>query len=77
MASQRNVRGINRVVALALAAVWLAGGVAGAVVGVANGQWLLATVALGAIGYSALWFRVAVRSQLLTWRGLAAPWRAE
>lgn len=77
MASQRNVRGVNRVVAFALAVVWLCGGVAGAVVGIANGQWLLVAVALAAMSYSALWFRVVVRSQLLTWRELAAPWRGE
>jgi hypothetical protein len=76
VANRRGLPGVNRVVALALAAIWLCAGVAGIVVGVAYGRWLLVTFAIFAVWYAVLWFRVVARSRLLTWRELAAPWRA-
>ena len=77
MANRSTLSGVNRVVALALAIVWLCAGVAAIVVGVAHAQWLLVAVALTAICYALLWLRVVARSRLLTWRELAAPWRAK
>jgi hypothetical protein len=73
---QRSVTGVNRIVALALALVWLSAGTAALVVGLLYGRWLLTVIAVFALWYAILWFRVAARSHLLTWSELAAPWRA-
>jgi hypothetical protein len=73
---QRSVTGINRIVALVLALVWLGAGTAALVVGLLYGRWLLAVIAVFALWYGILWFRVVARSRLLTWSELAAPWRA-
>jgi hypothetical protein len=75
MTTRIGVRGVNRVVALALALIWLGAGVIGIFGGVIYGQPLLVALSFLAIGYAALWFRVVVRSRLLTWRELVAPWR--
>jgi len=69
--------GVNRAVALALAIVWLCAGVAGIVLGFVHGPLLLVAIALFAIWYAVLWFRVVARSRLLTWRELATPWRSK
>jgi hypothetical protein len=71
---QRSVAGINRIVALALAFVWLGAGVAGIVVGFVYDGWLLVVTAGFALWYAILWFRVVARARLLTWSELAAPW---
>jgi hypothetical protein len=74
---RRRVRGVNRTVALALALVWLSAGIAGLVVGYTHGEVLVTMLALFAVLYAVLWFRVVARSRLLTWRDLIAPWRSE
>jgi hypothetical protein len=55
----------------------LGAGIAGIVLGFIHSQVLLVLLALFAILYAILWIRVVVRSRLLTWRALVAPWRAE
>jgi len=77
MAIRGKLSSVNRAIALALAVVWLGAGGAGIVLGLMHGQLLLVVLALFAIAYAVLWFRVAVRSRLLTWRELAVPWRAQ
>jgi hypothetical protein len=77
VAIRRNVRGVNRALALALALVWLGAGVTGIVLGYTHGEVLLTTLALFAVLYAVLWFRVVARSRLLTWRDLIAPWQSE
>ena len=73
--NRNNVRGINRVVALMLATVWFCAGVGGVVLGYLHHRWLLMSIGVFALWYGVLWCRVVVRSQLLTWRELAVPWR--
>ena len=68
---------VNRAIALALAVVWLGAGVVGIVFGLMHGHLLLVVLALFAISYAFLWFRVVARSRLLTWRELVVPWRAQ
>ena len=75
MVNRNKVRGINRVVALFLATVWFCAGVAGVVLGYIYNRWLLMSIGVFALWYALLWSRVVVRSQLLTWRELAVPWR--
>jgi hypothetical protein len=72
---QRSITGANRIVALALGLIWLSAGAAALAAGLLYGRWLLAGVAVFALGYAILWFRVVARSRLLTWSDLAAPWR--
>ena len=75
MTIQRSVTGANRIVALALGLTWLSAGVAALAAGLLYGRWLLAVLAVFALSYAMLWFRVVARSRLLTWSELAAPWR--
>ena len=77
MSTRSGLGGVNRAVALVLALVWLCAGVAGTILGFVQGRLLLVVLSLVAIGYAVLWFRVVARSRLLTWRGLATPWRGE
>ena len=73
VAIQRSIAGVNRIVALALACVWLAAGAAGIVLGVVHGRWLFAVMGVFAVWYAILWFRVVARARRLTWSELAAP----
>ena len=75
MAIRGKLSRANRAIALALAVVWLGAGVVGIVLGLINGQLLVVVLALFAISYAVLWFRVVARSRLLTWRELIVPWR--
>jgi hypothetical protein len=62
-------------VALALAFVWLSGGTAALVLGLAHGRLTLAIIGVFAMLYAILWFRVVAHSRLLSWSELVAPWR--
>ena len=75
MAIRSKLSDVNIAIALALAFVWLGAGVVGIVFGLINDQVLLVGLALFAISYAVLWFRVVTRSRLLTWRELIVPWR--
>jgi hypothetical protein len=76
MAIRGKLSNLNRAIALALAVVWLGVGVVGIVLGLKHGQLLLVVLAVCAISYAILWFRVVARSRLLTWRDFVVPWRA-
>jgi hypothetical protein len=66
MAHRTILSRVDRVIALALAAVWLVVGVAGV------------ALALLAVWYGVIWCRVAALSRKLTsWREFIAPWRAQ
>ena len=67
---------INRAVAAILSPIWACAGMAGLAAAYASGHWLLALPALFALAYAALWARVVARARLLTWKEIAAPWRA-
>lgn len=58
----------NRLVAAALALMWIGGGSLALLVFAKQGRWLLAIVPLLAIAYGGLWIRVAVTGRLLRWR---------
>jgi hypothetical protein len=77
MAVRNKFSSVDRVIALFLGVVWLGMGLAGLVLGMMHGQWIPVALALFAICYGVLWFRVAARSRKLTsWRELIMPWRA-
>ncbi|HEV8502851.1 MAG TPA: hypothetical protein VGR63_14840 [Casimicrobiaceae bacterium] len=61
--------------AFALAATWLAAGVLALAFALAQRRMLPGALAIAAIVYGLLWWRVAARARLLTWRELVAPWR--
>jgi Flp pilus assembly protein TadB len=78
MAVRNKLSSVDRVIALSLGVIWLGMGVAGLVLGMMRGLWILVALALFAIWYGVLWFRVAARSRKLTpWRELIMPWRAQ
>jgi hypothetical protein len=78
MAVRNKLSSVDRVIALSLGVVWLGMGVAGLVLGMMRGLWIPVALALFAIWYGVLWFRVAVLSRKLTsWRVLIMPWRAQ
>jgi len=77
VAVRRNVGGVSRAAARALALVWVCAGIAAIAIGFAYGEVLLTELGLFAVFYAVLWVRVMARSRVLTWRGLIAPWHAE
>jgi len=71
---RRSVIAVHRIVALALAFVWLGASAAGIALGVVQGRWLFAVIAVFALWHAILWFRVVARARLLTLSELVAPW---
>jgi hypothetical protein len=67
---------INRLVAVILALVWGAAGVAGLVIAYVFGHWVAAVAAIFAFWYALLWVWVVVHAGLLMWGEIATPWRA-
>ena len=76
VATRKEVRGINRLVALLIGGVWILAGAGAIGFGLVHGRWGLAAAGVIAMGYGVLWLRVVVRSRLLTWSEVVAPWRA-
>jgi hypothetical protein len=74
--SARRLSRLERWLAIALALVWLGGGIAALVLAVAESRWSLGACALLALPYGAAWLRIAARARLLTWAELVAPWRS-
>jgi len=70
----RTLSSLERAVAVALAAVWLAGGAVALYVSWNAASWM-ALCAVAAMVYGFAWLRVAFRSRLLTWQELVLPWR--
>ena len=65
----------ERAVAVCLALVWLCGGALALYLAFVHARWGVAIGGLAALVYGAAWLRVAIRSRLLTWQELVAPWR--
>jgi hypothetical protein len=78
MAARNKLTKVDRVIALALAALWFGMGVGGVVLGLIQDHFILIAPAFFAIWYGIIWFRVAALSRRLsTWREFIAPWRAQ
>ena len=75
--ARRNLSTAERTVAFVLSLAWLAGGCVGVYFGAVLFHWGLIVFGVLAIAYGVAWVRVALRSRLLTWRELVAPWRSE
>ncbi|MFI4901885.1 MAG: hypothetical protein ACHP91_00570 [Burkholderiales bacterium] len=63
---KKNLSRTSRVVAFALAAIWLAAGVLALALAFAYRRVLPGAIAVVAIVYGLMWWRVAARAQLLT-----------
>jgi len=66
----------ERIVAICLAAIWIAGGCTALYLALTRSRWLIAACALAAVAYGVAWVRVALAGRLLTWPGLFRPWRS-
>jgi len=58
---------VNRTVAAVLAAVWIGGGLAAALLGLAERRWLPLLLGPLAIAYGLVWVRVARTGRRLKW----------
>jgi hypothetical protein len=65
----------ERIVAVCLALIWIAGSCAGFYVTLIQSRWIGVACALAGLAYGVAWARVALVSRLLTWPRLFAPWR--
>jgi len=75
MHSPRTLTKTERIIAVCLALIWIAGGCAGSYLALVQSSWRIAIVSLAALAYGIAWTRVALFSRLLTWPKLFAPWR--
>ena len=75
MPSPRTLNKTERIIAICLALIWIAGGCAGLYFAFVQSRWLIAIVSLAAVAYGIVWTRVALLARLLTWQGLSALWR--
>jgi hypothetical protein len=76
MRTGRKLSKLERALAIVLALVWVAAGLAALYVAVVGSHWALGFCALIAVAYGLAWTRVAVLSRLLTWPKLFTPWRS-
>jgi hypothetical protein len=76
IAITRKLSKAERIVALCLAAIWIAAGCAALGLALVHSRWFTVVVALAAVGYGIAWLRVAWLARLLTWSELFMPWRA-
>jgi hypothetical protein len=65
MRAGRALSGVERAVALCLAAVWIATGCAALYFALLQSRWLVSIAALGAVGFGIVWARVAWLGRLL------------
>lgn len=65
MRPARALSGVERGVAVCLAAVWIATGSAAFYFAFLQSRWLVAIAALGAVGFGIVWARVAWLGRLL------------
>ena len=75
MRAARTLSQAERVIALCLALIWIAGGGAGLYFALIQSRWIGAACASAAVAYGIAWARVAAFSRLLTWPRLLTPWR--
>ena len=76
MRPDRKLSQLERALAIFLALIWVAAGCAALSAAALRSKWGFCFCALIAIAYGLAWTRVAVRSRLLTWPSLFAPWRS-
>ncbi|HZE42896.1 MAG TPA: hypothetical protein VE058_03885 [Steroidobacteraceae bacterium] len=71
----RNLSKLERLAAICLSLIWVAGGCVALGAALTHSRWIMALVSVAAIGYGIAWARVALRSRLLTWPELFMPRR--
>ena len=73
--TRRELSGVNRMVALVLAVIWLCAGIGAILFGFMQARWVFVVLGVFALWYALLWLRVVSRRRLLTWAELVVPWR--
>ncbi|HMH30832.1 MAG TPA: hypothetical protein VK580_19735 [Steroidobacteraceae bacterium] len=76
IAIARKLSKAERILALCLAAIWIAAGCAALAIALVHSRWFTCIIALAAVGYGIAWLRVALFARLLTWPELFTPWRS-
>lgn len=76
MRSPRTLSKAERIAAVCLAVIWIAGGCTGFYLALIQSRWIGAACASAALAYRIAWARVAAFSRLLTWPKLLPPWRS-
>ncbi|MGH8281357.1 MAG: hypothetical protein ACRERZ_04110 [Gammaproteobacteria bacterium] len=66
---------LDRIIAILLAAVFMAGGILCGMAGVLKHQWTLLLVGLASIWWSSVWMRAAYKAHRLDIRELLWPFR--
>jgi hypothetical protein len=67
--------GVDRVIAMALAVIWIGAALIGAWVGLRHGRWAVLIIGPLGLGYGVLWARAARKGRRLHWRESVLPWR--
>jgi hypothetical protein len=67
----------DRVIAIALALVWIGGSLIGMLVGLRHGLWLVLIIGPLGLWFGILWARVARSGRSLEWREGIWPWRRQ
>lgn len=65
----------NRMVALALALIWIIAGLAVVALGLSKGRWLLLPIGTVAVWYGLMWIRVVREGRRLQRSEALRPWR--
>jgi hypothetical protein len=71
----RKLSRLERALAICLSLIWVGGGCVALNAALTHSRWLVAVVAVAAIGYGVAWARVAIFARLLTWSERVMPWR--
>lgn len=75
MRTARRLTAAERILAICLAAIWIAGSCTVLYSALIHSRRWIGIVALAGVGYGIAWARVALLARLLTWPELFAPWR--
>jgi hypothetical protein len=76
MRTVRRFSAAERILAICLAAIWIAGSCTVFYSALIHSRWFIGIVALAGVGYGIAWVRVALLARLLTWPELFTPWRS-
>lgn len=65
----------NRIVALALALIWIIAGIGAVALGLNGRRWMLLLIGMVAIWYGFVWVRVVREARKLQWSEALRAWR--
>jgi hypothetical protein len=76
MRTARKLSTAERILAICLAAIWIAAGCTVFYSALTHSRVFVGIVALAGVAYGIAWARVALLARLLTWPELLTPWRS-